>query len=77
VHDVVLICAPLERLEDDIATMRSAMTEASRIVLDGFELRTDVMRVLHPDRFHDPRGTAMWGQVMKLIAGRDWLARVA
>ena len=70
VHDAVLICAPLDRLEDDIAGMRGAMAEASRIVLDGFELRTDVMRVRHPDRFHDPRGIRMWDQVMGLVAKR-------
>jgi hypothetical protein len=70
VHDAVLICAPLERLEDAIAAMRAAMVEASRVVLGGFELRTDVMRVRHPDRFRDPRGTRMWGQVMDLIVKR-------
>ena len=42
VHDAVLICAPLDRLEEDVAAMRAAMAEASRIVLDGFELGTDV-----------------------------------
>ena len=41
VHDAVLICAPLERLEADIALTRAAMAEASRIVLGGFEIRTD------------------------------------
>jgi DNA polymerase I len=70
VHDAVLISAPLERLEDDIASTRAAMAEASRIVLGGFELRTDVARIRHPDRFSDPRGTTMWRQVMSLIARR-------
>ena len=41
VHDAVLICAPLDRLEADVARMQEAMCEASRIVLDGFELGTD------------------------------------
>ena len=41
VHDAVLICAPLDRLDADIAGMRAAMAEASRIVLGGFELGTD------------------------------------
>jgi hypothetical protein len=68
IHDAVLICAPLDRLEDDIAGMRAAMATASRIVLDGFELRSDAMRVLYPDRYQDPRGVAMWRQVMSLIA---------
>jgi hypothetical protein len=70
VHDAVLICAPLDRLERDIAGMRAAMAEASRAVLTGFELRTDVMRILYPDRFRDPRGTAMWERVINLIAKR-------
>jgi hypothetical protein len=67
VHDAVLICAPLERLEDDIAGMRAAMAEASRYVLDGFELRTDCTRTLYPNRYHDARGTKMWDRVMELI----------
>ena len=33
VHDAVLICAPLDRLDHDIAAMRAAMAEASRVVL--------------------------------------------
>ena len=70
VHDAVLICAPLDPLEDDIASMRAAMAEASKIVLAGFELRTDAMRVRYPDRYQDPRGTAMWDRVIKLISRR-------
>jgi hypothetical protein len=70
VHDALLICAPLDRLEDDIASMRAAMAEASKIVLAGFELRTDAMRVRYPDRYRDPRGTAMWDRVIELITRR-------
>src|SRR6478672_350853 len=42
VHDAVLICAPLDRLDADIAGMRAAMAEASRIVLKGFAARSAV-----------------------------------
>jgi DNA polymerase I len=42
VHDAVLICAPLDRLDTDIAKTQECMREASRIVLSGFELRTEV-----------------------------------
>jgi DNA polymerase I len=75
VHDAVLICAPLNRLDDDIARMRSAMAEASRIVLGGFELRTDLNVIRDPDRYMDERGRVMWDRVMQLIADRQ--ARVA
>jgi DNA polymerase I len=67
VHDAVLICVPLDRLEDDTARMRAAMGQASKIVLEGFELRTDVTYVRHPDRFQDLRGKAMWDRVIELI----------
>jgi hypothetical protein len=67
VHDAVLICAPLERLDEDIAGMRLAMAEASRIVLNGFELGTDASVVRYPDRYSDKRGVKMWNEVTSLI----------
>jgi DNA polymerase I len=67
VHDAVLICAPLGRLETDIAGMRAAMAEASHIVLNGFELGTDVSAVRYPDKYSDKRGETMWGEVTSLI----------
>jgi hypothetical protein len=71
IHDAVLICAPLDRLEDDIVKMRAAMAEASRLVLNGFELETDVTVVQYPDRYMDKdRGAVMWGKVMGLLAKR-------
>ena len=67
VHDAILICAPLDRLDADVARMQDAMREASRIVLDGFELGTEPKIVRHPERYMDERGAAMWDRVMKLI----------
>ena len=65
-----MICARHDLLEGDIVAMRAAMAEASRIVLGGFELRTDVKCFAHPDRFRDRRGIRMWNQVAELIARR-------
>jgi len=77
VHDAVLIAAPLHRLDDDVATMREAMREASLIVLDGFELTTDVKVVRYPGRYEDPRGKEMWARVMGLIGEGPIEANVA
>jgi hypothetical protein len=66
-----MICAPLARLEADIATMRAAMAEASRIVLAGFELRTDVSVTEWPARYMDGRGAVMWDRVMGLLKESD------
>jgi DNA polymerase-1 len=46
IHDAVLIHAPLDRLEADIARMRACMAEASHVVLDGFELQTEYDLIL-------------------------------
>jgi DNA polymerase-1 len=81
VHDAFLICAPLERLDADIAAMRAAMAEASRAVLNGFEIRTDCPDELdeagernefphvirYPHRFMDKRGAVMWQRVQELL----------
>jgi hypothetical protein len=68
VHDAVLICAPLDQLEQDLAGMRAAMAEASRVVLAGFELGTDAEIVTYPSRYMDERGVVMWGKVMAVLA---------
>jgi hypothetical protein len=71
IHDAFLITATLERLEHDIAKMRTAMAEASRVVLDGFELGTDVSITRWPERYMDPRGLVMWQRVTELLQQLD------
>jgi DNA polymerase I len=78
IHDAILIEAPLERLEADIATMREAMAEASRTVLGGFELITecpdggDFLQIIrYPQRYMDERGGEMWNTVTRLAAERQ------
>jgi hypothetical protein len=67
VHDALLICAPLDQLDDDIRTMRSCMAEASRIVTGGLVLETDAKLIRHPDHFSDPRGDRMWREVDDIL----------
>jgi len=67
VHDALLIESPLDELDQAVATTKSLMQEASRIVLDGFELGSDVKEVRYPDRYMDKRGVVMWNKVMNLI----------
>jgi hypothetical protein len=43
------------------------MAEASRIVLDGFEIRTDAKLVRYPDHYSDPRGDRMWRELRKIL----------
>jgi DNA polymerase I-like protein with 3'-5' exonuclease and polymerase domains len=77
VHDAVLIAAPLQRLDENIARMQAVMRAASRAVLGGFEVRVEATAVRHPDRFMDPRGEVMWRRIMTLLAKIDGQLRAA
>jgi DNA polymerase I len=73
VHDAVLIEAPTERIEADVAVMREIMRRASRIVLNTdlngtHELRTDYTIIRYPDRYSDKRGAQIWSEVLQLLA---------
>ena len=68
IHDAVLIEAPLERIESDVALAQEIMRRASRVVLDGHELRTDATIVRYPNRYVDKRGIQMWADALDLLA---------
>jgi hypothetical protein len=67
VHDALLVEAPLDQLDAVVQMTQDLMKEASRIVLDGFELGSDAKVIRYPERYMDKRGTKMWNMVMGLI----------
>jgi DNA polymerase-1 len=67
VHDAVVIEAPLGRIEEAAQTMRGAMQDASRAVLDGVAVGVDAKIIRAPGRFVEERGARMWDVVMKLL----------
>jgi len=67
VHDALLIEAPLDELNEVVTATQTIMRDASRIVLDGFELSSDANVIRYPDRYMDDRGVTMWNKVMNLI----------
>ena len=71
VHDAILIEAPANEIEHAAAEMQGYMRAASRVVLNGFELRTDAQITRYPDRYSDPRGVVMWDRVARLIARQE------
>jgi len=77
VHDAVLIAAPLDRLDQDVAAMQTAMREASAVVLGGFELGSEASMTRHPDRYMDARGAIMWDRIMRLLDEKESQIEVA
>jgi hypothetical protein len=67
VHDAILLVSPADRVAYDADTLQRCMVEASRCVLAGFELRSDVKFVTYPNALGDARGTAMWEIVQGVL----------
>jgi DNA polymerase I len=77
-HDSFLIEETIDRIEDSVAELQAIMRQASRDLLDGFELRADCKPsdiVRYPDRFVDKReredGMRHWNRMMALIAEEE------
>ena len=50
-----------------VAAAECATEEPSRLVLDGFALRSDAKIVRYPDRYVDKRGVIMSNRVTRLL----------
>ena len=71
VHDALLVEGDADTIEDTVAATRAAMSEASRIVLDGLEVPTDATVIAWPERYSDPRGREMWDRATEILARRQ------
>ena len=67
IHDAVLITAPESEIDDAADAMAKRMREASRIVLDGFELRTDLNIARYPEHYSCEKGAKFWTTISKLL----------
>jgi hypothetical protein len=65
IHDAIVIEAPLDRLDTDIQIVQESMKEASRVILGGFELETDVSKVLSTDCYSDKKGRHVLNTINK------------
>jgi hypothetical protein len=66
VHDAILIESKAEDIERDVEIAQSCMKEASRIILNGFELNSDVEIFKYPQRFLNPSSEEFWHRVMDI-----------
>ena len=71
VHDAVLIEGDAGHVRDTVAITQAAMAEASKVVLDGLEVGTEVEIIQWPNRYADDRGRVMWERVMELLKGQQ------
>jgi DNA polymerase I len=69
VHDALLVDCAIEDEDEATEFTKAVMAEASRAVLNGFELGVDVKVWRYPNRFMDEkRGRGTWDRIMKHLA---------
>lgn len=66
VHDAILIESKLEDIERDVQIAQFRMKEASRIILDGFELSSEAEIYRYPQRFLNESNEEFWHKVMSI-----------
>jgi DNA polymerase I len=68
VHDAFMVEAPVGEIEEASAALDRAMRDASRVILRGYELRTDEQVIRPGARYVDKRGVDMWNTITRLVA---------
>jgi DNA polymerase-1 len=56
IHDAILVEAPIDKIDRNVALLQKIMARASAIVLGGHTLCTDATIVRYPDHYSDSRG---------------------
>jgi DNA polymerase I len=67
IHDAILIEADAECINEVVSRAQQLMLDAGKVVLDGFELRSDAEVIAYPNRYSDSRGQAFWERVMAVL----------
>jgi hypothetical protein len=67
VHDACLLQSPIDKIDDDVEKMKSIMARASKIVLGGLELKTDVDVIRYPDRYRDEGAYIKWNEIIETL----------
>jgi DNA polymerase-1 len=71
IHDAILLEAPSDQIDADVAALTECMVAASRVVLGGHTVRVDASKPIHfPDRYVDGRDGApeLWAMTMRLLS---------
>jgi DNA polymerase-1 len=77
IHDAFLICAPIDQIDEQVAAMQAVMAQASREILDGFELGSTCETIArHPDRYMDKRSGSRetWDRIWAMVESTERVA---
>ena len=66
VHDAILIESDEDAIDQEVKIAMECMTQASRYVLNGFELGSETEVIRYPDRFLSDADLDFWNQVISI-----------
>jgi len=67
VHDALLVEAEEENIDEVVQNTIHWMNTASKDLLDGFVLRTEVETVIHPIHFQPAKGKDIWNRIQGFL----------
>lgn len=68
VHDAIVIESPLNEIEVAIKTAQESMKQSSKLVLNGFELKSDVTVTHYPNRVQPRKGSHILKYIHKTLS---------
>lgn len=68
IHDAILIEAPIDIIEEEVKRAQEIMKKTTSVILDGFELNSDVSIYKFPQRYMDERGSEIWELVTETVS---------
>jgi DNA polymerase family A len=78
IHDAVMIHAHVDEIDAAVEMMLDAMAQASKVILNGFELGVDAQIIRYPDRYMDEkRGRETWDMIIGLLEEAESVRAVA
>ncbi|MGO9607343.1 MAG: DNA polymerase [Candidatus Binataceae bacterium] len=67
IHDALLVEAPIEEIDAEVARTVEVMDMASRFLLKGFTLRTEATIIRYPERYMDEDGKDTWDDIWATV----------
>lgn len=68
VHDAVLVECPIEDIDTTISEVQFMLAQASRVVLGGFTLKTDITTTKYPAVLSDSDSSEIWATIRRVLS---------
>ncbi len=68
VHDAVLVECPIEDIDATISDVQRILAKASRVVLGGFTLKTDITTIQYPAVLSDSDSSEIWATIQRVLS---------